>query len=159
MNYILRHDYLPIGKARPGTKIESIESITIHWIGPYPNQSVEVPRNWWDTSGLEASAHFIIKDELVLATVPMDEVAWHCGVPKGNATSIGIEVIPEDKNGRFSAASIETLKELLQDIPRVPIKRHYDWTKKDCPLYYTPISFGGEERWQALKKELGYESV
>jgi N-acetylmuramoyl-L-alanine amidase CwlA len=152
---ILRHAYLPEGcKARPGTKIKQVESITIHWIGAFPGQVPEDTRHWWIQSGGDAGAHFIVKDELVLATIPIDEVAYHCGVPMGNASSIGIEVIPFDKEGAFSSTSIMTLKELIAMMPAVPLKRHYDWSGKNCPLYYTPLAFDGDVHWAALRKEI-----
>jgi N-acetylmuramoyl-L-alanine amidase len=154
----LIHEYLPLCKCRPGTKRAATESITIHWIGDYPEQSVHDPRNWWLNSGGDSSAHFIIKDDLVLTAIPIDEVAYHCGVPLGNDTSIGIEVIPADHTGVFSAASIQTLKTLLSNLPRVPLKRHFDWSKKDCPLFYTPLVPDGEEHWKTLVKELNCET-
>jgi N-acetylmuramoyl-L-alanine amidase len=102
---------------------------------------------------VEASAHYIVKDSEVLQAIPTDEVAWHCG-SKGNYSSIGIEVIPASYNGMFSTASIDTLRSLLLLLPKVPLKRHYDWTGKDCPRYYTPMSEGGEERWKWIESEL-----
>jgi N-acetylmuramoyl-L-alanine amidase len=149
----LKVDYLPgPSKARPMKKLKGIESITIHWIGPYPNQSVYSPYYWWrdgtDGSGVEASAHYIIKDLDVLQAIPIDEVAWHCG-SSGNYTSIGIEVVPMSENGLFSNKSIVTLKQLLSTLPKVPLKRHYDWTKKDCPRYYI-----SNDKWNGLLSEV-----
>lgn len=149
-------DLLPIGNDRPGIKLPSYDSITIHWIGPYPYQAVNNPRQWWIESPDAASAHFILKDDTVLRTVPIDEVAYHCGCKAGNYSSIGIEVIPDDRAGEFSELSIQTLKELLRTLRKVELKRHYDWTGKDCPLYYTPLSpiADGDMRWLALKERL-----
>jgi hypothetical protein len=155
---ILREDYLPICPARPGIPIDSISSITIHWVGPYPGQQPEDVAKWWKNSGVEASAHYVVKDELVLATIPTDEVAYHCGIMRGNKNSIGIEVIPRTVAGDFSDKSIDTLKCLLATLPDVPIKRHYDWNNKDCPRYYTPVVFGGPDRWRDLMKELKNET-
>jgi N-acetylmuramoyl-L-alanine amidase len=152
-------DWLPKDcKARPGIPIGKIESITIHWIGNYPSQAVKDPRNWWEISKGEAGAHFVVKDDTVLTAIPIDEVAYHCGVPVGNKSSIGIEVIPADHTGVFSVASVNTLRELLRELPNVPLKRHYDWSRKDCPLYYTPYVNDGNEHWNQLLKELGHES-
>ncbi len=137
-------------KCRPGILRKATNSITIHWIGPYPKQVVETPRHWWITSGLEASAHFIVKDENILKCLPEEEVAWHAGCREGNETSIGIEVIPMNTEGEFSDKTVESLKNLLTGLPIVPLKRHYDWTKKDCPRWYTPLVFDGEEHWQKL---------
>jgi N-acetylmuramoyl-L-alanine amidase CwlA len=147
---------LPIGKDRPGIEMPFYNSITIHWIGPYPFQSVYEPRQWWIDSSSVASAHFILKGDTVLLTVPTTEVAYHCGCKEGNNSSIGIEVIPVTTDGDFSDLSIQTLKELLGILRKVELKRHYDWTGKDCPLYYTPLSTiaDGEMRWIALKGRL-----
>lgn len=110
--------------------------ITIHWIGPYPNQTPDIVRDWWIKSNGEASAHFIVKEDEVMQCWPIDKVAWHAGCKAGNNSSIGIEVIPCDTQGRFSDKTIETLKELLDTLPRLPLVRHYDWTGKDCPKFY-----------------------
>lgn len=123
--------------------------ITIHWIGPYPNQTPDIVRDWWIKSGGEASAHFIVKDDDVLQCWETNKVAWHAGCKSGNLTSIGIEVIPCDKEGKFSKRSIQTLKELLATLPKLPIVRHYDWTGKDCPKYYC-----NSNEWEKLLLEL-----
>jgi N-acetylmuramoyl-L-alanine amidase CwlA len=152
---IIEQKFIPRGSlARPGIKLTNPSSITIHWVGPYPNQTPEVVRNWWikgpDGKGIEASAHFIIKDDRIMQCIPTGEVAWHCG-GKGNYTSFGIEVIPANKEGKFSDLSIDTLIYCISTLPAHSILlRHYDWTKKDCPLYYTPLSEGGQERWEWL---------
>jgi hypothetical protein len=146
-------EYLPIGRARPGIRLKEASSVTIHWVGPYPGQSVWAPYYWWrdgiDGRGVEASAHFIVKDDTVLASVPVDEVAWHCG-SSGNYTSIGIEVIPLDTEGVFSVQSIETLRALLKTLPEAPLRRHFDWTGKKCPAFYCT-----NDKWSGLLHELG----
>ena len=127
------------------------DSVTIHWIGPYPKQNCDIVRNWWLTGGQQGSAHLIVHDENVMQCWPFTRTAWHAGNSKGNNTSIGIEVVPRNEDGEFSDASIETLKEALDKFfPGLPLKRHYDWSKKDCPRYYVD-----EERWAALKERLG----
>jgi N-acetylmuramoyl-L-alanine amidase len=146
---IIEQDFIPRGKpARSGIKLVNPTSITIHWIGPYPGQTPEIVRNYW-LSGVEASAHYIIKDDRIVQCIPTSEVAWHAG-PKANYSSIGIEVVPANKDGKFSDTSIETLIYCISLLPKLELLRHYDWTEKDCPLYYTPFSDGGQDRWQQL---------
>jgi N-acetylmuramoyl-L-alanine amidase CwlA len=89
--------------------------------------------------------------------IPLYEVAWHCGC-KGNYTSYGIEVIPADVTGRFSDLTIETLIYCISTLPKLELLRHYDWTKKDCPLYYTPLSDGGQTRWEQLTSAIEMEA-
>ena len=127
------------------------DSVTIHWIGPYPHHTPEIVWNWWKTGGLDGSAHLIIKDGRCVQCWPFDKVAWHAGNSRGNRSSIGIEVVPMNIEGEFSEASIATLREALDSLfPGMPIKRHHDWSGKDCPRFYCD-----NERWASLKKLLG----
>lgn len=135
------------GSAQPTT-------ITIHWTGPYPGQSPEMVRDWWIKSKGKASAHVIIKDDIVLQCWELDQIAWHAGCAAGNSTSIGIEVIPENTEGKFSDKSIATLKEYLAMIPDLPLVRHFDWTGKDCPKYYCDNA-----KWKELLKQLGKDKM
>jgi N-acetylmuramoyl-L-alanine amidase CwlA len=149
---MIKQQFIEVGTPpRSGYPLSELTSITIHWIGPYPKQSVQEPIRWWVKQKLQASAHFVIKDNMCINCIPIEETAWHSGVAEGNHTSIGIEVVPDDVEGRFSAASIETLKEVLSHLPDVPLLRHYDWTKKDCPRWYTPYTDGGAQHWEDLE--------
>lgn len=123
------------------------ESITIHWVGEYPYQTPEVVRKWWLESGGEVSAHFIVKDGIVLHTMPSHLCCHHTGSFAGNTTSLGIEVIPMNKEGEFSIMTKNTLRELLSLLPPLPLYRHYDWSEKPCPKFYID-----EVKWLELKK-------
>jgi hypothetical protein len=179
-NMKITEDLLSLNKkARSGQKFNrTLQRIIVHWIGPYANQAVSTPRNWWengsDKRGVQASAHFILKDEDVLQCVPLDEIALHSGDARNN-DSIGIEIIPMNNAGEFSETTIKTLKELIAYIREktgisLPIERHYDGVqKKDCPRFYTPVTNligtegrlanpeGGEGRWNALRAYLDGE--
>jgi len=153
---------IPVPLERPIYFSGPVDKIIIHWIGAYPGQSVYAPYYWWEDGtngeGVQASAHFIVKNKDVLQALPLDEVGWHSGdIRVWN--SIGIEVIPMDTKGEFSQVTIETLKELIAHIrtvyPKTKLERHFDGVqKKDCPRYYTPIVENGQERWEKLKSYL-----
>jgi len=152
-----------------------LESIIIHWIGPYPGHTPAGVMSWWengsDGRGVRASAHFIVKDDEVLQCLPLNEIGWHSGDAR-NKDSIGIEVIPMNKAGEFSETTKKTLKELVafiraQTQRKLKLERHYDGVQmKDCPRFYTPVVSlldgggrvenpeGGEDRWQQLKEYL-----
>jgi N-acetylmuramoyl-L-alanine amidase CwlA len=85
---------------------------------------------------------------MVLHAIPNDEVGWHCGCDV-NYESLGIEVVPAETDGRFSWRSISTLRALLNTLPSVYLRRHYDWTRKECPLYYVD-----EDKWSELLQEV-----
>jgi N-acetylmuramoyl-L-alanine amidase len=159
---IIEQNYLPKRSlARSCKQLQHPTTITIHWTGPYPDQSPDIVRNWWlkgpNGRGIEASAHFIVKDNRIMQCIPLSEVAWHAG-PKANYTSIGIEVIPANKLGKFSTLSIDTLIYCISTLPKLDLLRHYDWTGKDCPLYYTPLSEGGQDRWEQLVSTITEEA-
>lgn len=150
----LRSKYIPEDAAcATHAKLEP-SSITIHWVGPYPKQTPDIVRDWWINSKGEPSAHFVVKDEDVLQCWPLDTVAWHAGCHTGNYQSIGIEVVPEDIDGRFSEKSIKTLKELIAYINEqvgttLPVVRHYDWSGKKCPQFYVDSN-----EWRNLLKQI-----
>jgi N-acetylmuramoyl-L-alanine amidase len=164
---------LTSAKARSRLPLKECKSITIHWIGPYPKHTPQGVRRWWeignDGTGVQASAHFIVKDSEVLQCLPLNEVAWHIGDGRngvGNNTAIGIEVIPMNSEGEFSEESIQSVKELLKILPNVEIKRHFDWVGKDCPRFYTDVHnlvgvdnrytnpAGGTDRWKELLERI-----
>ena len=168
----LQEKFLSLGKeargippANPVYFGKPVDTIIIHWIGPFPKQSVVIPWQWWedgsDKKGVKASAHFIVKGEDVLQALPLNEVGWHSGDSR-NFTSIGIEVIPMNEAGEFAPDTIKTLKELVKHIretyPHTTLSRHFDGVqKKDCPKYYTPLARDGkqgDERWIALRNYL-----
>jgi|GEM_PF-5859212 len=172
---IITQNLLTIGKrARSGINFtKPITKIILHWIGPYPKHTPAGVRNWWengsDKNGVQASAHFIVKDDECLQCLPLNEIGWHSGDTR-NHESIGIEVVPMNATGEFSTTTIQTLKELLQHIKKeikidLKIERHFDGVqKKDCPRFYTPSTNlvgvenreanpeSGDQRWDELKK-------
>jgi hypothetical protein len=165
---VINENLLTLGKKARGLNgkpvffTKSVEEIIIHWIGPYPGQSVFAPWYWWedgsDNTGVQASAHFVVKDFDVLQALPLNEVGWHSSDMR-SYYSIGIEVIPMNVNGEFSEATIKTLKDLVtyvrQTYPNAKLSRHFDGTqKKNCPSWYTPFVDDGEQRWQELKSFL-----
>lgn len=154
----IRKWYLPEGipaDTKRNFKEGEPTTITVHYTGPLPQQRTDDVRHWWEKGGGEASAHYIIKNKECVQCWPETKVAWHAGCPAGNNTSIGIEVIPFDKEGVFSQTSIDTLKELIAHVRGIfkrdmPLRRHYDWSGKACPAYYVK-----DVRWLALLDMLG----
>ncbi|MDR1838906.1 MAG: peptidoglycan recognition protein family protein [Treponema sp.] len=168
---IITKQFLSLGKKARGLNglkvlfTRPVDTIIIHWLGPYPGQSVYSPWYWWedgtDGTGIQASTHFVVKGGDVLQALPLNEVGWHSGDTR-HYHSIGIETIPMNTDGVFAQDTIETLKELVAHIretyPRARLERHYDGTqKKDCPKWYTPLAKDGKEgneRWIALRNYL-----
>ncbi|MCL2252356.1 MAG: peptidoglycan recognition protein family protein [Treponema sp.] len=170
----INNNFLTLGnRARSGTKFTKlVTKIVIHWIGPYPTHNPSGIREWWekgsDGVGVQASAHFIVKESECLQCLPLDEIGWHSGDQR-NYESIGIEVVPMNKAGEFSKTTIDTLHSLIKHIreevnSNLTIERHFDGVqKKDCPRFYTSVTKnsgvdarienpeGGDKRWEDLK--------
>jgi len=173
----ITQNFLSLGKrARSGINFtRQLTRIVIHWIGPFPKHTPAGVRNWWengsDKRGVQASTRFIVKETECMQCLPLDEVGWHSGDAR-NHESIGIEVVPMNAAGEFSAVTIQTLKELVRHIRKetgrdLELVRHFDGVqKKDCPRFYTPVTNlvgvdnrvanpeGGQNRWETLVTNL-----
>lgn len=81
------------------------------------------------------SAHFIVEAGRAACIVSPDDVAWHAGNAHGNATSIGIECNPAERDADYEtiAELIAHLRTIYGDLPLVP---HNHWTQTDCPGTY-----------------------
>lgn len=81
--------------------------------------------------------------------------SWHCGDGAGrygitNGNSIGIEVVSAGEE--FTQAQKDALKDLVTYIKKTygssTIARHYDASRKSCPMYYVEHS----NAWNDLKE-------
>ena len=116
-------------------------------------------RNYFEslkTKKIYASSHYIVGLEgEVIQCVPENEVAYHAN--QANSYSIGIECCHPDWNGEFNDKTYQSLIELCVDIckrykldPQIALIRHYDVTRKQCPLYYVQH----QNAWQQLKYDV-----
>ena len=151
---------------RPGTKITP-RGICIHYTGN-PGSSAAGNRNYFQTSGIGVSSHYIIGlDGEIIRCVPDDERAEHAGrsygsrwdsVAKNNNNKyIGIECCHPNPDGKFNAKTYQSLIELCTHLCKTyafncktDIVRHYDISGKSCPYYYV----GNSAAWEALKNDI-----
>jgi N-acetylmuramoyl-L-alanine amidase CwlA len=147
-------DILPKGKVIPNTKITPT-SITIHQtgnIGASAKANHNYQKNCNKNGNRVASWHFTIDDKEIYQAQSTNYKCYHAGCSNGNNTSIGIEICmfndPERQKKAYLNA-IELVKVLMAyhkfDISKV--KRHYDWTKKDCPQWLIANKFGYNWNW------------
>ena len=141
------HDFLTINEySRPGRKIRELLGIVMHWTAN-PAANAKENRDFFENKktgmGGYGSAHYIIdQNGIIVAAIPENEVAYHCGSSEKDPASgkvytdeararfgyyastsnspnnctIGIELCPKDADGNFSRATIETAIELCADI-------------------------------------------
>ena len=78
------HDFLTHNEySRPGKKLHKVLAIVIHWT-TNPGANAKENRDFFENKktgmGGYGSAHYIIgQNGIIIAAVPEDEVAYHCG--------------------------------------------------------------------------------
>lgn len=133
--------------SRPQKSLSTVEKIVIHYVGN-PNTTALANRNYFENLKNQkiryASSHYIIGlDGEIIRCIPDNEIAYHAGNYQMNLHSIGIENCHTDSLGKFNSKTYESLVELTASLcdkfklnPQKDVIRHYDVTKKMCPIYY-----------------------
>lgn len=139
----ITNNYLPISKYhRPGTKIKP-SKIAVHYVGN-AGSSAKGNRNYFASCSNYVSSHYIIGlNGEILRLIPENEISYCTN--QANSYTISIECCHPDGTGKFNDKTLEALIELCADIckrygfnPLTDIIRHYDVTKKACPLWWAP---------------------
>jgi N-acetylmuramoyl-L-alanine amidase CwlA len=143
-------DLVQINKySRPGTKLDSLKGIIIHWVGS--SSTDENNAEFFDGpdggGGRYAGAHLFIDKDSATQILPFDEVAYHandkpCRVPtlgyNANFTTIGLEMCVE-KDGTIHPDTVKRTAQITAHLCQFyklgveDIYRHYDITRKNCP--------------------------
>ena len=143
------HDFLTKNEySRPGKKLQKVLAIVIHWTAN-PAANAKENRDFFENkkTGMSGygSAHYIIgQNGIIVAAIPENEVAYHCGTSEKDPASgkvytdearrrfgryasessspnnctIGVELCPKDSAGNFTKATINAAVELCADICR-----------------------------------------
>lgn len=145
-----------------GLRGQKVRYIVIHYTAGRGDTAQDNGR-YFANNVVAASAHWFVDENEVLASVPEQFVAWHCGGAAymhpecRNSNSIGVELCSEmDQNGQyyFTEQTLENAKELVRtlmeryDIPMERVLRHYDVTGKICPA---PFVGAGMDAWEEFK--------
>lgn len=144
--------------SRPGTKLEKVNGIVIHYVGN-PGTTAIQNRGYFeslkDTHETSASSHFVIGTEgEIIQCVPTSEVAYTSN--ERNYDTVSIECCHLKKDGKFTDATYDSLVELTAflcckfDLDMEDIIRHYDVTGKECPKYFVTH----EDEWIQFKRDV-----
>ena len=122
------------------------EYVTVHNTGNTASARNEA--TYHNNNNAQVSYHVAIDDKEAIQLIPFNRNAWHAGDGAngtGNRKSIGIEICYSMDNG-YSGAKSERYKKAEDNaalyIAHVlkqygwgmdRLKRHYDWSGKDCP--------------------------
>ncbi|MBQ7778405.1 MAG: N-acetylmuramoyl-L-alanine amidase [Oscillibacter sp.] len=162
-DYVER-DYLLINEfSRPGTPLEEINAVVIHYVGN-PGTTAKANRDYFNTlalgrEGTYASSHFVVGLEgEVIQCIPLTEVAY--ASKHRNGDTVAIEVCHPDDTGEFSPETYARVVELTAWLcrefrldPAEDVIRHYDVTGKECPRWYV----ANPEDWETLKLDVAAE--
>lgn len=143
-------------------RTDSVKYIVVHYVGDGNSSAGSARRNcvYFSGGNRNASAHYFIDDGSIYEYAnPSAYATWHVGDGKGrygvtNANSVGIEVC--NNGGPFTEAEVDRLAWLVQKlmaqfgVPASRVVRHYDASRKQCPLYYVQNS----SAWDALRARI-----
>lgn len=146
MTYKIINSWLPASKYSLKAPFSmDPEYITVHNTGNTASAREEAA--YHNSNNSETSYHVVIDENEVHQLIPFSRNAWHSGdgIGNGNMKSIGIEIARSMDNGysgpksqRYMQAEenaalyiAHVMHERGWDMSR--LKRHYDWSGKDCP--------------------------
>ena len=91
-----------------------------------------------DTRKRKVSWHFTVDDKSVYQSLPTNEIGWHAGSTKGNATTIGVEIcmnVDLDVPAAYQRAALLSAVLAFQHKIKVPKQtfQHFHWSGKECP--------------------------
>ena len=154
MKYKINH--IPISDKRPSIKMNP-KYITIHSTAN-PKSTAKNERDWLTNPSNKrtASWHIVVGDEVAIEAIPFNEVAWHAGDGgngTGNRQSIGIEMCESGNREEVIKNTIQVTVDLMKkyNIGINNLKRHYDWTKKNCPRI---LNYNNWQGWDKFKNEV-----
>lgn len=162
---------------RPGDVITP-DGLVIHWTGNINNgaNALANANFFYGRSGTYGSAHYCLDSRVIYRVIPENEMAYQVGAKKyytkrfgtyPNRNLIGLEIsVNMDTDWtdtynhavRFAAA---VCKAHGWKKASTALVRHYDVTRKDCPLMWTPyVSDAGHVRGsvQSMLKQRNGES-
>ena len=155
----VQEDFLTVNPwSRPGTPLEKIDGIVIHYVGN-PGTTAEQNHSYFEnlaqTGETYASSHFLVGlDGEIIQNVPLDEIAY-CSNERNDDT-ISIECCHPDDSGAFTQATYDSLVRLTRwlmeeyGLETGQVIRHYDVTGKICPKSFVEHP----EEWEQFLADL-----
>jgi len=122
-------------RCRPGGNYAKT-SITMHSTAN-PKSTAQNERGWLDnpSNNRTASWHYCVDEKQIIQALPEVEEAWHCSKTDGNKHSISVEICESGDRRK----TLENVAEFVAGKLKAygwgtdRIKKHYDWSGKNCP--------------------------
>ena len=142
------------GDSRRGVHLEGVADIVIHYVGN-PGSTAQQNRDYYANPSSDVSSHFVIglKGEIIQC-IPLDEKSSASN--HRNRDTISIEVCHPDATGKFTDEAYASLVKLTAwlcgvcELDSGHVIRHYDITRKQCPLYFVTH----EDTWKQFQKDV-----
>ncbi len=100
--------------------------------------------------------HIVVDDRHVIECIPLNKVAYHAGDGAngtGNNKSIGLEICESGDRAKTVENAVEVSAKILHQynwgIDK--LKRHYDWSGKNCPRI---LSANNWKEWEVFKAKV-----
>lgn len=129
--------------------------ITIHSTGN-PRSTAQNERDYLVNvaNTRQASFHIVVDDKEAIECIPLDEVSWNAGdgyYGTGNRESISIEICESGDRQKTLENAVKVVVKIMNEQNITSLKRHYDWSMKDCPRI---MSANGWLGWYAFLKNI-----
>ena len=161
------------GNYNLSNRYESVKYIAVHYTAAQTPDYPHALNNCQYFSGgnRQASADFFIDNASIYQYNPdLDAYyTWHVGDGKGrygitNSNSVGIEVC-QIGDQPFTPEEIDRLHDLVLylmnrfGVPRERVVRHYDASRKICPMYYAQRQDAWNELWNIITSPFPEEKL
>ena len=146
-----------------GKRAGKVQYIVVHYTAGHNDNPVNNGK-YFGRADVGASAHYFVDADTIVASVPEDYIAWHCGgayyyCDCRNSNSIGVEICTRYTNGEywFDPAAVEHAAEFVRylmrkhNVPLDHVIRHFDVTPKNCPA---PMCGEHHGEWLRFKELL-----
>lgn len=156
----IEENLLPVNPySRPGTKLEEVNAIVIHYVGN-PGTTASQNRSYFEniieTGEASVSSHFIVGlDGEIIQCVPLDEISYASNTR--NEDTIAVETCHPDETGKYNQTTYDSMVKLTAYLcilynlnPDKDVIRHYDVTGKECPKYFVDY----ENEWSLFKAQV-----
>lgn len=100
--------------------------------------------------------HIVVDDKEAIECIPLNMVAYHAGDGTngtGNTLSIGMEICESGDRAKTLQNAVEVAAKILyeKDWGIERLKRHYDWSKKNCPRI---LNYNNWQGWNEFKSRV-----
>ena len=132
------------------------EDLTVHSTGN-PDSTAQNERDNLNrlTNTTTTGFHIVVDDTQAIECIPLNKVAYHAGDGAngpGNSKSIGLEICESGNRTKTIENAVEAAAKILHErnwgIDR--LKRHYDWSGKNCPRILSANNWQGWNEFKTL---------